>query len=360
LPPGTTTPGTPTSGATTTTTAAVQATTVPPTFGVGFRTLTFVDTTRPTLTYATSPPSELSPERTIVAQVRYPASPTPGGTTEELTRAAPANGRPFPVIVFAHGYAVMPNTYQVLLDAWVRAGFVVVSPVFPVTNYYEWLRQGGGSAPELDLGNQPYDVAFVIQRLFALATDPRSFLDGLIDPRRLGLAGQSDGASTVAALAYGSTYRMNWTALPVHPLALAVLSGAELGGSVSYSDPDGSKPAVLSAESDDDYCNPTQNATALYDAVARAAPAHWFLTLEGANHLAPYVGTQPWGGVVENVTTGFFELELKARVRPAAPADLSEAGDVGGVSELSTEAGVSLPETSASGDCGTPSPLPPA
>jgi hypothetical protein len=63
---------------------------------------------------------------------------------------------------------------------------------------------------------------------------------------------------------------------------------------------------------------------------------------------------------VENVTTGFFELELKARVRPAAPADLSEAGDVGGVSELSTEAGVSLPETSASGDCGTPSPLPPA
>jgi len=345
------------SSSSTSTTKPVTTTTFPASFGVGLRKLSFTDTTRVILNYETSPPTELSPRRTIATQIRYPISATLGKGKQEMAGATPAAGGPFPVIVFAHGYAVMPDTYRLLLDAWVRAGFVVVSPVFPVTNYYEWLRQGGGGSPEADVGNQPYDVAFVIGRLFALSSDPGSFLDGLVDLHRLGLAGQSDGATTIAGLVYGSFYAMNFAAMAVHPLAIAILSGSEFQA-VTYSDPSGG-PALLSVESDDDYCNPTQKATALYDAVAGGARAHWFLTLEGADHSGPYFGLQPWAGVVQRVTTGFFELALRARDRPVAPADLARAGDVAGVAALSGAVHVTLAPTSPSGDCGTPSPFPP-
>jgi len=353
-----TSPPTSSTEAVTTTTTPATTTTLPAVFAVGIRTVSFTDTTRPILDYEASPPTELSDTRPIATEIRYPTTTTLGGHGE-VARAKPAAGGPFPVIVFAHGYAVMPDTYRLLLDAWVRAGFVVVSPVFPVTNYYEWLRQGGGGAPEADVTNQPYDVAFVIARLSALASDPHSFLDGLVDLHRLGLAGQSDGASTVAALVYANYYGLNWAALPVHPLAIAVLSGAEFGGSVKYADPAGGGPALLSVESDDDYCNPTQQATELYGAVAAGAPAHFFLRLEGADHSGPYFGTEPWAAVVRRVTTGFFELELGDRDHPVTPAGVARDGDVDGVTELSTASVVSLPATSASGDCGVPSPTPP-
>ena len=234
----------------------MTTTTFPASFGVGLRTLTFTDTTRVILDYETSPPTEPSPRRTIATEIRYPISATLGKGTQEVPGVTPAAGGPFPVIVFAHGYAVMPDTYRSLLDAWVRAGFVVVSPVFPVTNYYEWIRQGGGGSPEGDVGYQPYDVAFVVGRLFALSSEPGSFLDGLVDLQRLGLAGQSDGAATIAGLVYASFYAMNFAAMPVHPLALAILSGAEFQGAVTYSDPSGG-PALLSVESDDDYVEGT-------------------------------------------------------------------------------------------------------
>jgi len=38
---------------------------------------------------------------------------------------------PYPVIVFAHGFDVDPNTYRSLLVSWVEAGYVVVAPFFP-------------------------------------------------------------------------------------------------------------------------------------------------------------------------------------------------------------------------------------
>lgn len=350
-------PSSSSTGATATTTTPATTTTLAGPFAVGIRTVTFTDTTRPILDYEASPPTELSDTRPIATEIRYPT--TTGSGQGEIARAKPAAGGPFPVIVFAHGYAVMPDTYRLLLDAWVRAGFVVVSPVFPVTNYYEWVRQGGGGAPEADVTNQPYDVAFVISRLFALASDPHSFLDGLVDLRRLGLAGQSDGASTVAALVYANYYRLNWAALPVHPQAIAVLSGAEFGGSVEYADPAGGGPALLSVESDDDYCNPTQQATELYDAVAAGAPAHFFLRLEGADHSGPYFGTEPWAAVVRHVTTDFFELELGSRTRGLSAAVVGRDGDAAGVADVSTFSIATLPPTSAAGDCGSPSPTPP-
>lgn len=336
----------------------MTTTTFPASFGVGIRTITLVDTTRPTENYATAPPSMLSPHRVIATQIRYPTlSRAPG---VEQTGATPASGfGPFPVIVFAHGYAVMPNTYEYLLDAWVRAGFVVVSPVFPVSNYYEWLRQGGGPAPEADMGNEPADVAFVVGQLAKLAGQTGSFLHGLIDLQRLGLAGQSDGATIVGGLVYAGYWRGYFASMPVHPLAVALLSGAAFQTAGAYAVPTPSRPAVLSVESDTDYCNPTANATELYSSVAPGARQHWFMTLEGADHLGPYVGQLPWAPAVATVTTDFFALELEARGRNVTAATVGRAGDVHGVSSITGAASVTLPSTSDDYDCGSPTPYDP-
>src|ERR1019366_8320272 len=104
---------------------------VAPTFSVGIARCTFVDPTRQVLNYATNPLSVLSKQRTLVTEIRYPTLQPPNGT-DESPGAAPAQQLGgFPMIVVAHGYDVTPDTYAPLLDAWVRAGFVVVAPFFP-------------------------------------------------------------------------------------------------------------------------------------------------------------------------------------------------------------------------------------
>jgi dienelactone hydrolase len=315
----------------------------PPSYPVAERTIVVTDPTRPTLDYSTSPPSVLSSSRSLAVEIRYPA----GGS---------ARG-PYPVIVFAHGYAVMPDTYRSLLDAWASAGFVVVAPVFPVSNYYQWELEGVGAGPEDDTRYEPGDVAFVVRSVWQLSRDRGSFLHGLVDLRRLALAGQSDGASVVAGLEYAAPFRPAFASLPVRPLAVAVLSGAEFDGSPLYSQPTGRAPALLAVESDADGCNPPGRAAALYDAVAAGAAGHWFLTLHGAPHAPPYFGAEPWFGVVRAVTTAFFGLELG---EPVSAGSLARLAAVAGVASWSSSPQVTVPPAPPAGGCGTPAPFPPA
>ena len=52
--------------------------------------------------------------------------------TLDTTVRYPATGGSYPLIVFAHGFALTPVTYQALLSAWARAGYVVAAPWFPL------------------------------------------------------------------------------------------------------------------------------------------------------------------------------------------------------------------------------------
>jgi predicted dienelactone hydrolase len=62
---------------------------------------------------------------------------------------------------------------------------------------------------EADLVNQPRDVSFVITRLCTQAQQHPDSSQALIDPRRIAVAGQSDGGETAFAVAY---YRRSSTA----------------------------------------------------------------------------------------------------------------------------------------------------
>lgn len=311
--PGTlaTTPST-----TTSTTVPTTTTTVPAVFGVGFAEETLVNPTGTAVDYATGG----TMPRTLVTEIRYPTLAGSGAG------ARPAHaGGPFPLIVFAHGYAVTPDNYETLLDAWVRAGFVVVAPLFPDENGREVAALGGpdssaGSRAENDLYEEPSDLAYLVNEVAAQAAHPAPAGGGvlyhLVDPSRLVLAGQSDGADAVAALVYDSAYAGDFESMADKPRAVGVLSGAEMGPSADYRVP-APAPFLVVAQSATDECNFPQMSTQLYDRLGEGA-GKWFLETLDSTHLGPYATESAAGMVVQATTAELFDFAVGRRSREPA------------------------------------------
>jgi dienelactone hydrolase len=208
----------------------------------------------------------------------------------------PARGRgPFPLIVFGHGFALTPQSYTPLLDTWARAGYVVAAPVFPVGN-----ANAPGGPDERDIVNQPGDMSFVVSRLTA-STSP---LHGLVDPKRIAFAGQSDGAETAFAASYDRRYfdrRVD---------AAVILSGAAFPG---FTGPARSPP-LLAVQGTSDPINSPSNTAAYYQLARRPKFLLW---LVGATHLPPYTTRDRWAAVVDRATTAFLDHYLRgAPLRP--------------------------------------------
>ena len=274
-------------------------------FSVGLRVLTLIDPGR----LVRLPGRGLAP-RKLVTLVRYPAMGPPARVDVVGAPAQRAAG-PFPLVVFGHGFAVTPGIYARLLRAWARAGYVVAAPVFPLEN-----ANAPGAPNESDLVNQPRDMSFVISRLLAAGTDPRSTFAGLLDPRAIGIAGHSDGGETALAVAYDSHFR------DPRVRAAIILSGAQIpgGGGSSFPAP---SPPLLTSQGTADAVTPPSLTHAFFE----TAPApKYLLTLLGAPHLGPYTDEQPQLGIVERVTIAFLDRYLKGL--EGSDARLRAAGDV--------------------------------
>lgn len=290
-------------------------------YSVGVARCTFVDRTRGVLDYQNVPPTTLSSERTLVTEIRYPTRSPHRGAVESVGAWPLRRRGGFPMIVFAHGYNVTPDTYAPLLDAWVRAGFVVAAPFFPDENAFEVAAQHGVNTED-DLVNEPADLTFVTRQILAdSATRSPACLvvHGLVRASDLALAGQSDGATVVGMLAYangrdpqGKSYQALRAGL--HYRAAVVMSGQEDG--VDPYGPLAPSPALLVIQSAADQCLPPQEAVKLYDAIGQADK--WFLELRDAHHLPPFDGVDvPAFRVVVRASTRFFQITLQG-ARPAA------------------------------------------
>ncbi len=310
---GTTTTIAPT---TTTTNPLPSTTTTVPggiTYSVGITSCTFVDASRTLLNFADHPPRMVAPTRTLVTEIRYPTSSSPA-TSRQLTNALPA-AQPggFPTIVFAHGYDVTPDTYEKLLDAWVRKGFVVIAPVFPGEAPSEVSLQRANT--ETDLYNEPADMTFVMRHLLRASSSRDQacpLVTGLINPQRFALAGHSDGAIAVGLLAFsqgrdpqGVAYRNLRNGL--HIRSVLVMSGA-VDGKAPYASTATHSP-LLVIQSVRDQCNPSFYGLQIYRAIHQSNK--WFLELLTAHHLPPIDGEDPGGySVVLRVTLSFLEYSL--------------------------------------------------
>lgn len=276
-------------------------------YAVGTRVLRFVDSSR------LARPLHRRPEaRALSIVLRYPASVSGIG--------APAAKGPFPLIVFAHGFAVTPATYSRMLASWTRAGYVVAAPVFPLEN-----ANAPGGPQESDLVNEPADISFVISKLLAAAAATGAPLSGLIDPGRIAVAGQSDGGEAALAVAYSRRLR------DPRVRAAVILSGAEMSGIGGYSFGAG-EPPLLAAQGTADTSNEPRFTYAYFRAAQRPK---YLLRLLGAEHLPPYTTQRPQLGVVERVSTAFLDGYLRGRTGVAGR--LTTLGNTAGTAALTAE-----------------------
>ncbi|MDX6480015.1 MAG: hypothetical protein QOG85_525 [Gaiellaceae bacterium] len=226
-------------------------------------------------------------------------------TTEFWYPPARLGSGPFPLVVFGHGFASTPWWYRRLLSYWAAAGYVVAAPIFPLGN-----QNAPGGPDESDLVNQPADMSFVITKVLKASAGTTSPLSGLVDPEKVAVAGQSDGAMT----AFGAAYERPFYDYRIR--AALVLSGAILG---PHSWVEHTGVPLLAVQGSADRVNLPIYARRLFWNVGRPK---FFLLLRGAGHLAPYtVPGEPFATVM-HTTIAFLNHYLGggtlAAIRTAA------------------------------------------
>jgi len=248
--------------------------------------------------------------RVLDVIVRYPAI--------SLPRESGAPGTTgFPLILFAPGYRQCSASYSILLREWASAGYVVAAVNFPRTSC-------NVAAPdEVDLVNQPADVAFVIRRLQQMSSLPGSLLSGVVSSTKVAVAGHSDGGDTVAALAAMSCCRYSGLR------AALVLSGAEWPAFAGHWF---SAPTVpmLFVQGTADTINPPAASMHLYQ--SDRTGIRYYLQLSGAAHLSPYEGHSPPEPIVARATIAFLDKYLAGD--GSSVGALQSSGNVAGISEL--------------------------
>ena len=269
-------------------------------FAVGYHVETLMDPSRSTPTNGTAPGH---PGRTLETFIFYPASTSApkaglGGAGVGLDAAPQRQAGTFPLIVFAHGFGTDPNLseYSALLEQWAAAGYVVATPLFPLT------RGDAPGSPDLaDYINQPGDMAFVADQVVSQSNASTGILSGLVNTSEVGAAGHSLGGVTTLGLVANSCCR------DAHIRAAVVMSGDPIKfptGAVNYR----TAPPLLLVHGNADQAVPYVSSI---DAFNGASAPKGLLTVEGGNHDSPVTPTDAAFPSVVRTTIDFFDRYLK-------------------------------------------------
>jgi predicted dienelactone hydrolase len=266
--------------------------------GVGERTMTFVDASRPTSANGSFPGAS---DRTFPVTIWYPA----GGDLDAaaVVDAAPDRaGGPYPLVVFAHGYAVTAQYYAELLRRWAAAGYVVAAPTYPL------LSGGpGGGASHDDYEMSFADTTFVITELLrtfdgvGIGSDA---LTGIVDANSVGVAGHSDGEVVAYGLGFLSCCR--------DPRVKSVVAMAGNLGNIANPVQRDTGVPIMHVIGEADELEPYSTAIE-YDRDELPVPK-WSVTLVDGTHAPPYrsPSSPHFDGVVA-MTTDFWDGTLKGR-----------------------------------------------
>lgn len=261
------------------------------TYAVGRVEQTFVDDSRPT---KAKQGFEGAPNRTLHTTIYYPARGKPG---EAVTPDAAPDRRhgPYPMILYSHGHNSFGAEFEPLLRQWASAGYVIAAPDYPLSNKY---TPGGADAS--DLGEQPADAHFVIDRMLASSSKRSGQLSHLVDADHIGASGHSLGALTTYRLVYETC------CADKRIKAAAPMSGVAGDAPAFFS---GISTPLLAEHGDADTTIPYPAGAGTF---AKAGPPKFFLTLVGGAHTPPYRGAaDPAPTAVAHVTLDFFDRYLK-------------------------------------------------
>lgn len=282
--------------------------TVAPRNGVGARTETFVDASRPTASHGSV---GAQPERTLATLVYYPATGPVGGAPVDGAPPATDQG-PYPLIVFGAGSRI-EERYGDLLRSWAASGYVVAAPTFPFS-----ASQDPADRSLDDYPNQPADMSFVARELVRLSAEEAGPLRGLIDAERIGAAGVALGGITTLGLVANTCCQD-----PRFKAAAVMAANQAAFGDGEYFRAPGPPLLVLHGDRDDTI--PYADARKTF--IDAPGPA-FLVTILGGGHSDPFIGPvdQPMNAVTLTTTLAFFDHYLR--------------GDADGLKRLRAEATV--------------------
>lgn len=287
------------------------------TYPVGTTQVDLVDKTRGTPANAGAPATDV---RNLPTVVFYPAatgsSITANGKRAPAVQGAKAADGRFPLIVFSHGVTGRGIFYRGELEAWASAGYVVIAPDYPLSNF-----DSPGGPTINDVGNQPGDASFLIDAFVDEAGDsPAAKVAKEVDADHIGAVGHSLGAITSLGLGYLPCCAENRVD------AVASWAGVFLPmKGQATPDPSITGRPLLLVHGDKD---PTVPYKASVSAFAKVASPRWFITLPGEGHVEPFLspGTSSVSALVTQATLDFFDAQLKgdptgiSRLRAAVTA----------------------------------------
>ena len=216
-----------------------------------------------------------------------------------------------PLVLAVHGRDGDPVRLGPLLDTWARAGYVVVSPHFLVTD-----KDDRDKPTARSVARQAADARFVLDRVLALADDPSSALSGRIDPQHIGAAGMSLGGMTVYGLVSQTCCRDPRIGAAV--LLAGVRRDFDSGRYIRPKLPS----LLLQGDRDPGY----HNSISAYQNLD--APK-WFVTLHGSTHSPPFETPRgPEAPIVDATTVAFWNRYLRGDV-PAQQAIVDAVGRAG-------------------------------
>lgn len=270
-------------------------------YGVGVAQLSFVDASRPTKAVGDFAGT---PDRRIDAIVWYPGRVT---GAEPIPDAPPAEGGPWPLVIYSHGTYGSPDNASHIAIHLARRGYVFAAPAYPLTSRVSFANLP--AAEISDAGNQPKDASFLIDELLAHPSFGK-----LIDDQYIGSTGISLGAVTSYFLSYGVQTRdpritANAMIATADPPYAALSFGLGFDGTVHA---DNSVPSLIFAGTRDVFDSTTGGPYASY---ARLRSPKYHAMIEGAPHVWFGDGRRmpPEG---KNPDCLFFELNAPELVLP--------------------------------------------
>ncbi|WP_420812829.1 alpha/beta hydrolase family protein [Micromonospora zingiberis] len=198
-----------------------------------------------------------------------------------------ADGR-FPVVLYSHGLASLPELHAGLTARWAAAGFVVAAPAYPHT------RRGAAHFSRADVRHQPADGWRVIRHLVRLDRRAGEPLAGHLDVQRMAAAGHSAGGFTTSG--------MFTSGRPARLRAGIVIAGGGMAG--GFAEP----PApMLFVHGTADQVVPLSVGRAAYRRTIGPAS---FLSLLGQGHGEYLIPGRPGFTQVLGITTDFLRWTL--------------------------------------------------
>ena len=221
--------------------------------------------------------------------------------------------------MFAHGLGGSLAYYAPLMQQWASAGYVVAAPNFPLTN-----AETQGAVDPGDFRNQPGDVSFVITSMLKAGKGADEPLAGLVDRRRVGVAGHSLGGITTLGIAAHTCCHDE------RVRAAIVLAGDPLSFPKGRFDYRNAPPMLL--------VHGTEDSAVTYDASIdvfnRARSPKGIVTVLDGDHGSPVAPSNPAFASVVRATTDFLDGYVQGD--RAARRRIAEAAEPG-VTEIRFE-----------------------